>query len=81
MSISCDSSTHKMYKAMAWAVFFLIPVGFPLGIGALFFWRERKNMLWIQVPKDAHNAVYCDYRCGWFVPDKDAEADYGFLFM
>ncbi len=35
-SISCDSGTHKMYVALAWLIFFLIPVGFPLTMLGIF---------------------------------------------
>ena len=56
MSISCDSSAHKMYKALAWVAFCLIPVGFPLGVGVIFWWRERNRMLWVQ-GKGRHSAV------------------------
>ena len=48
MSISCDSSAHKVYKALAWVLFCLVPVGFPLAVGVIFWLRDRKRMLWIQ---------------------------------
>ena len=60
-SIACSDDKHQRMKVLAWMVFMLVPLGFPLGLLYVFHKQSKLGTLYLVVPKGTPGAIFCAY--------------------
>merc|ERR1719502_1721764 len=80
-NLDCDLGKHTLMRGLAWIMFFLVPIFYPLWIWYKFRQHWKNGQLWMPCTESTEDAVFDSDVNRRYIPNAEMKRDFGFLFM